>query len=392
MRCPQFDLFVPTHDIALTPPEHLPHSTAWSILILRSTNLQTGQDNNPARMQRQKNVGYTEDDLYTDEEDYLEEGADEQGYTAEDREKLSTLTPVVRAEMEESGLQVDNSVIEEALWHYFWDVGKSVTYLKNSRTPRTAQSEPQAKKGKSMSKFDEAAQKSAEKASKLSPYIPTVWNTTPEQTGVHNTRGGHYSARLSGTVADGVPQAHAVSAKEWFKDTPWTRLDPSIVGQLVPAMPGPPRPRLLGGSSKLAKLAEERRRKAAASQTTQPAPVDSLTSLDRLSIAQDSKENATPLAISEPKRYPIRRKRSPTPPPKEPTPPPEEPKEQLPDLRSSPTAFARTLYQRSVQPSGAVTMALDDLIGSTSRSNPFEGPSPDDTVMKAQSQSKGLKK
>ncbi|CZT25395.1 uncharacterized protein RCC_11126 [Ramularia collo-cygni] len=299
-------------------------------------------------MQRVKNLDYDEDDLYSDDEDYNEEGGDEQEQTAEDRENFAALTPVVRAELEESGVQVDDGEIEKALYYYYWDVGKSVAYLKNSKSPQTATPEQQPKKEKPKSKFDEAAEKSAEKAT------------------------------------------HTMSAKDWFKDTPWTGLDPSIVGQLVPAMPEPPRPKLLGGSSKLAKLAEERRRKAVASQNTPNPAVESLNSLDRLSISKDSKENAAPVA--EPKKYPTRRKRSPTPPPREPTPPPEEPVEQLPDLRSSPTAFGRALSKSSGQMNGATRMALADLLGMTASSSPFEGPSPDDTVLKAQNKSKGLKK
>lgn len=342
-------------------------------------------------MQRVKNVGYDDDDLYSDDEDYVEEGGDE--HTAEDRENFAALTPVVRAELEEGGVQVDDSEIEKALWHYYWDVGKSVAYLKNSRTPRTAQSEqPQAKKEKPKSKFDEAAQKSAEKASKLNPYIIPNGNVVFYKSDLHETRGGHHLAYYSGIAADDVLQAHTMSAKDWFKDTPWTGLDSEIVGELVPAMPEPPRPKLLGGSSKLAKLAEERRKKAAASQTVQTPTAEATNSLDRLSISKDSKENLVPVEKAEPKKYPSRRKKSPTPPPREPTPPPEEPVEQLPDLRTSPTAFGRTLAKGSGQGNGAMSMALDDLLGRTASSNPFDGPSPDDTVMKAQSQSKGLRK
>lgn len=347
-------------------------------------------------MQRVKNVGYDDDDLYSDDEDYVEEGGDEQGYTAEDRENFTTLTPVVRAELEEGGVQVDDGEIEKALWHYYWDVGKSVAYLKNSRTPRTAQSDPQAKKEKPKSKFDEAAQKSAEKASKLNfpTHTITARNIVSEDgLHLHETLGGHHFTKSSGTAADDVPQVHSVSARDWFKDTPWTGLDPTMVGHIVQAMPEPPRTRLLGGSSKLAKLAEERRRKAAASQTASAPQVESLNSLDRLSISKDSKENAVPVEKPEPKKYPTRRKKSPTPPPREPTPPPpEDPIEQLPDLRSSPTAFGRALSKGSGQMSGATRMALGDLLGLSANTNPFDGPSPDDTVMKAQGQSKGLKK
>jgi elongation factor 1 alpha-like protein len=183
-----------------------------------------------------------------------------------------------------------------------------------------------------------------------------------------------------------------MSAADWFKDTPWAGLDASTIAEIVPTGSKRPPPQLLGGSSKLAKLAEERRKKAAAAQNTQAAPAESVSSLDRLSKPKEAKENAVPTPIPEPKKYPIRRKKSPSPPPREPTPPPEEPKEQLPDLRTTPTAFGQTLSTSIPQSHFAARMALQDLLGSSPESNPFEGPSPDDTVLKAQDKSKGLNK
>lgn len=183
-------------------------------------------------------------------------------------------------------------------------------------------------------------------------------------------------------------------ASDWFTDTPWTNVPSDMLGQLLPAEPSPPRIKLLGGSSKLAKLAEERRRKAAAAsaQPTQLSPAESASGLDRLTKPKDVKENVAPAPSAEPKKYAIRRKRSPTPPPRAPTPPPEEPKEHLPSLRSSPSAFGRTIASSSAQASGSRQMALQDLLGSSYTSNPFDGPSPDDTVIRAQDKSKGLKK
>lgn len=140
-------------------------------------------------MQRVKNVGYDDDDLYSDDDAYEEEGGDEQGTKAEDRENFAALTPVVRAELAEAGVQVDDGDIEKALWHYYWNVGKSVAYLKNSRTPRTAQ--PQVKKEKPKSKFDEAAHKSAAKASKLNSHPSTSQDAMMEDSGMYETRGGH---------------------------------------------------------------------------------------------------------------------------------------------------------------------------------------------------------
>lgn len=116
-------------------------------------------------MQRVKNIDYDEDDLYDDDDEEVEE----EGYTDEDRDNFATLTPVVRAELDEAGLQASDREIQDALWHYYWDVGKSVAYLKNARTPRSEQKG--GKKGqaetKAKSKFDQAAESSAAKAGEL---------------------------------------------------------------------------------------------------------------------------------------------------------------------------------------------------------------------------------
>lgn len=117
-----------------------------------------------ASHKRVKDIDYDEDDLYSgDEEEYDNAGGD--GLTEEDKENFAILTPVVRAELDEAGLQVENKEIEDALWHYFWDVGKSVTYLKNAKQPKTT---PATKtppvKGKAKSKFDQAQEESAKKS------------------------------------------------------------------------------------------------------------------------------------------------------------------------------------------------------------------------------------
>ncbi|KAF2764235.1 hypothetical protein EJ03DRAFT_332009 [Teratosphaeria nubilosa] len=112
-------------------------------------------------MQRNKNIDYDEDDTYDGEDDYAE---DEKTYSAEDRDNFATLTPVVRAELEEAGVTVSDQDIEDALWHYYWDVAKSVTYLKNARTPKPQPPATKKDQSKKANKFDQAAQRSAEKA------------------------------------------------------------------------------------------------------------------------------------------------------------------------------------------------------------------------------------
>lgn len=179
--------------------------------------------------------------------------------------------------------------------------------------------------------------------------------------------------------------------KDWFEGVPW-RQPPDTAACLAPAF-NLPRPKLLGGSSKLAKLAEERRKKAAAASNTSNAPGvnGTLSALDRLTISQDAKENVSPSATSAPRKYPVRKQREPTPPPREPTPPPAEPEEPKPDLRAEPTAFGRTLSSSSASAHATALMPLGDILGSARlEEDPFKGPSPDDTVFKAQQHSKGL--
>jgi elongation factor 1 alpha-like protein len=121
-------------------------------------------------MQRVKNIDYDEDDIYSEEDEYHEE---EQTHTAEDRENFNSLTPVVQAELTEAGLQASDREIQDALWHYYWDVGKSVAYLKNTRTPRTPQQQQGKKeKEKPKSKFDQAAEESAKKAGESCSFFP----------------------------------------------------------------------------------------------------------------------------------------------------------------------------------------------------------------------------
>ncbi|KAF7191396.1 Elongation factor 1-alpha, partial [Pseudocercospora fuligena] len=352
---------------------------------------------------RVKNVDFDEDDLYSDEEGY-EDGQDAQGYTAEDKENFANLTPVVRAELEEAGIQVTSTQIEEALWHYYWDVGKSVAYLKNSRTPRppqTQQQQQEVKKNKPKSKFDEAQQKSADIAGEPETIPSFLSIRAPDLDASTHAAQDPYAYSLmepldtsaSQSPADSKKMLPPNSAAEWFKGTPWTNVPEEDLASITATIPVRPAPHLLGGSSKLAKLAEERRRKAAATQQSpQPTSNDALSSLDRLSRASDAKENAVPVPKMEPKKYPIRRKKEPSPPPREPTPSPEEPKEVLPDLRASPTAFGQTLSTSPASYSGAQAMTLQDLLGTSSATNPFEGPSPDDVVSRAQERSKGLNK
>jgi len=171
-------------------------------------------------------------------------------------------------------------------------------------------------------------------------------------------------------------------------------------GDLVPCQSYRPTPKLLGGSSKLAKLAEERRKKAEAARQGSAQPSESETkkttsALDRLTLGKstDQKENASPTPPQEPRKYVPRKRRESTPPPPDPEPKPlEEEKEQLPDLRAPPTAFGRAISTCPNTGSAMSSMTVQDLLGATARTEAFQNPSPDDVVSRAQGGSKGLSK
>ncbi|KAM0723751.1 hypothetical protein Q7P37_000741 [Cladosporium fusiforme] len=292
---------------------------------------------------RVKDIDYDDDDIYSgDEEEYDNTGDD--GLTAEDRQNFSTLTPVVRAELDEAGVQAENKEIEDALWHYFWDVGKSVTYLKNAKQPKTPSAKSVTPKEKPKSKFDQAQEKSAEKAG-----------------------GG------------------------WFSNVSWSAVPSHMTGDLIPSQPQRPTPKLLGGSSKLAKLAEERRKKAEAARHGTAQPTESETkkttsALDRLTLGNsaEQKDNTIPEPSPEPRKYVSRKKREPTSPPAEPEPEPEEEQEQLPDLRAPPTAFGRAISTCPITGNLSNPMSLQDMLGSATKADAFQNPSPDDVVSRAQ--------
>lgn len=76
---------------------------------------------------RIKNVSFG-GDLYDDFDDYEEE-QEAETLTAEDKEKLRLGTLQVREAL--AGVPASDSEIQDALWHYYYDVGKSVTYIKS---------------------------------------------------------------------------------------------------------------------------------------------------------------------------------------------------------------------------------------------------------------------
>jgi len=84
---------------------------------------------------RVKNLAAVDDDYDDYDEDYgYEDGGGTDEISPEDKEQLRLGTIKVREALSPS-FPASETEIHEALWHYYYDVGKSVTYLK-SRSAR----------------------------------------------------------------------------------------------------------------------------------------------------------------------------------------------------------------------------------------------------------------
>ena len=85
---------------------------------------------------RVKAVAMDDDDYYEDndygDEETAGEGGDE--LSEHDRQQLRLGTIEVRKQLG-SEYNPSDSEIQEALWHYYYDIGKSVAYLKSQRFP-----------------------------------------------------------------------------------------------------------------------------------------------------------------------------------------------------------------------------------------------------------------
>ncbi|KAL2404080.1 HBS1-like protein [Exophiala dermatitidis] len=218
---------------------------------------------------RVKSLAVDEDD-YDDYDDYDDdyEGGGDEGLSAEDKEQMRQGTIKVREAL--GSFPATDEEIQDSLWHYYYDVAKTVSYLKNKqKTP----SGP-AKKQKDEPK----------------------------------TRGGHdgLQATISPQVADGHQElarsttcSSPSSAADFFKDCPWLGVPEHRKADII-IEPLYPHLGLLGGAStggkmsKLAALAAKRKQeKSARSQSATTDSADSqedyASRLNKLRISDTNK-------------------------------------------------------------------------------------------------------
>ncbi|EPS41099.1 hypothetical protein H072_4950 [Dactylellina haptotyla CBS 200.50] len=310
-------------------------------------------------------------DDYDGEEDYYEE--EDQGMSPEDKAKMVDGLRRVREVLGDDVPSLTNERIEETLWYYYFDVEKSITYLLNQAGTT------EKKKQKKAVAAESKVRHTSSPASRHS-IPPGFWDDTP------------------------------------FGAVPCYRLSEL----LPPPMPVDCRTSgLLGGSgvqpktSKLAALAKARSK--AKAEKAAEAGAESRTAvslLDRLSkkktdtpptispAAKASTTTSTPAAPPVPDQ--LHEKATPD------TPKDEKPIETLatpssePDLlpKAQPSGFAMSMFGNRISGLFSDGIANSQIYCSVAPSQKaaakakqgFEGPSPDDVVMAAQSQSKGLVK
>ncbi|KAJ4344264.1 hypothetical protein N0V95_006207 [Ascochyta clinopodiicola] len=289
-------------------------------------------------MQRTRNVGYDDDDLYDDDDYYEEEEAEPM--SADDKEQMRTSTASAREALGSAGSNISDAQIQEALWHYYYDVGKSVSYLKNkfAAVPTEPKPDAQPKKDKVASRFDQAANAAGEKAP-----VPAGKQSFDLYSCVESTY----------PVAPLPPNTMPSTTQDFFADAPWGNVPIHRRGVITidePCFRGG----LLGGSSKLAALAAKRRKEREEAQAASSASAETdaaVAMLDKLTVK--SRDASTAEEADRPSRLAkyTARKRSPSPKPEAPvqdtSPEPEAPKPAIqvehPAQRATASMFASTL-------------------------------------------------
>ncbi|ODM15042.1 hypothetical protein SI65_09537 [Aspergillus cristatus] len=330
---------------------------------------------------------------------------DDDGYDSpepEEQEFLEQCTKEVLGQLRsgEPSVTATRDEVQEALWHYYNDVEKSVNYLRG-------------KKAKEI-------QKKQTPPATAKPKVP-AYPIPPPTTS---------------------PQIAHFSAAEFFRDSPWLNVPPHRKADIL-VEPLYPRMGLLGGApesggkvSKLAALAAARKKKEGEKTPAEATPAVATLSADKTPETPAAEAKPSPLSLRErlaandkprkpsngistlrslgkgsPAPSPLKKSRPEPAKPEVPTEPgPEEPvengqadhkekEEPEVNIRAPPSGFASTIVGDSTRPMMTEPSHLHsntaDLIRIYGQdlTEPFDfaGPSPDDVVVNAQSSAKGFK-
>jgi len=354
---------------------------------------------------------------------------EEGGLSAEDQALMTEGTAQVQQALGSEAAKVTVAQIQEALWHYYYDVDKSVAYLIGkfiSPTPKATPKKTKAPDGKWRDLFLSPGSVVLPeerivypRPQSVSPVgcVPCIF-TKPIQRRVPPAMNPSLSPpRSSGVdqpvnaICQGAPQ---ISYASFFSDMPWLNIPQHR--RTVFIKPRLPRGGLLGGSgappkmSKLQALAAARRKKSDDSKSSDRAE-EAGQSLKKLSIQERRSEGSSSSSLSEAQTKRRRlaegsRSSASLDPPTQPNPPgggdsmdvdvggSAEPvpavRHQAPEApRAAPSSFAQTLFGsasgRVVPPPVVQRFSLPYLSFAPSCvEDAFSDPSPDDVVLAAQ--------
>lgn len=299
---------------------------------------------------------------YDGGDDYGDEDGESYEISEEDKENLRLGTIKVRELLPQGSGHINDKQIQEALWHYYYDVDKSVAYLRKEYMAKPKKEQKKA------------------------------------------------------TVECSNTRARPFSFSDFFKDMPWLNVPKDR--QAVFIAPLYPRGGLLGGSSddapkmsKLQALAAARKKKAQEQKLNGASgmerPMAELSLSDRANCSADKIES--PMATSTMKQssrgFPLRKRKN-----SDPHEIPAKPVSRMEQMSNSddnantallsleldqaePSAFASTMFNSKDRSSPSRSINLFTLPYSASptppATNPFAGPSPDDVVIAAQSKANG---
>ncbi|KAJ3952680.1 hypothetical protein N0V92_010870 [Colletotrichum tropicale] len=192
-----------------------------------------------SRHQAVRNLDYEEALDEYDADDYEDENEGEQ-LSAEDRQAMAEGTQFVRSSLGSDADKVTTQQIQDALWHYFYDIEKSVSYLKKKFIDPPPKQEPKKTK-------DADIECSADGMGLWS------WDDEVLDDAVSDSHAGYP-----------VPRIASLTAASYFHGISWMGIPQSRQAILTPPQPLPGG--LLGGGegpklSKLQALAAARKKK-----------------------------------------------------------------------------------------------------------------------------------
>ncbi|KAK2730052.1 elongation factor tu gtp binding domain protein [Colletotrichum kahawae] len=191
-----------------------------------------------SRHQAVRNLDYEEVLDEYDADDYEDENEGEQ-LSAEDRQAMAEGTQFVRSSLGSDADKVTTQQIQDALWHYFYDIEKSVSYLKKKFIDPPPKQEPKKTKDDGMGLWS--------------------WDDEVVDGAVSDSHAGYP-----------VPRIASLTAASYFHRISWMGVPKSRQAVLTPPQPLPGG--LLGGGegpklSKLQALAAARKKKTDVKKT-----------------------------------------------------------------------------------------------------------------------------